>query len=195
MITLDELQTSTAKVWESVCRTTSSSTLRKSGLCVRSGSRQTKIELFVLNAKHNVHKSNTAHQPEHTNSTVKHGGGYIIGQGMLFFSRDREDGVDGKTDRAKYRASFEENHCSLQKTWDWDRGLPCNKNDDHQPKAISTMESFKTKHIQELEWPSRSPDLNPIKKSRVLLTNALYQTSMSWSCFTRRNGQKFQSLN
>ena len=113
MITLDELQRSTAEVGESVHRTTISRTLHKSGLYGRVARRkpflkdihkksrlkfatshlgdtpnmwkkvlwsdETKIELFGHNAKRYVwRKSNTAHHPEHTIPTVKHGGGSIM---------------------------------------------------------------------------------------------------------------------
>ena len=39
---------------------------------------ETKIEVLGLNAKHYVwQKTNTAHHPEHTIPTVKHGGEYF----------------------------------------------------------------------------------------------------------------------
>ena len=51
---------------------------------------ETEIDIFDLNANLYVwQKTDTAHHPEHTIPTVKHGGGSI----MLFFSRDREAGL------------------------------------------------------------------------------------------------------
>uniref|UniRef100_A0AAZ3QFW9 Transposase Tc1-like domain-containing protein n=1 Tax=Oncorhynchus tshawytscha TaxID=74940 RepID=A0AAZ3QFW9_ONCTS len=121
MITLDELQRSTAEVGDSVHRTTISRILHKSGLYGRVARRkpflkdihkkcclkfatshlgdtpnmwkkvlwsdETKIELFGNNAKRYVwRKSNTAHPHCQTWWWQHHG------LGLLFFSRDREDG-------------------------------------------------------------------------------------------------------
>jgi transposase len=145
MITLDELQRSTAEVGDSVHRATISHILHKSGLYGRVARRkpflkdihkkcclkfatshlgdtpnmwkkvlwsdETKIELFGNNAKRYVwRKSNTAHHPEHTIPTVKHGGGSIMvwscfssaGTGKMVK-------IDGKMDGAKYRTILEEN--------------------------------------------------------------------------------------
>ena len=75
MVTLEELQTSTAHVGEFVHRTTISHALHKKVLW----SDETKIEVFGLNAKHYVWQTtNTAHHPDHTIPTVKHGGGSIM---------------------------------------------------------------------------------------------------------------------
>ena len=87
MVTLEELQRSTAQVGESVHRTTISYALHKSGLYGRVTRREPllkqshavyhkpcggyKIEVFSLNAKHYVwQKGNTAHHPEHTIPTI-----------------------------------------------------------------------------------------------------------------------------
>ncbi|MCJ8749663.1 hypothetical protein PDJAM_G00178900 [Pangasius djambal] len=55
-------------------------------------------------------KPNTAHHPEHTVPTVKHGGGSIVLWGCLSSAgTGKLVRVDGKMDGAKYRAILDEN--------------------------------------------------------------------------------------
>uniref|UniRef100_A0AAZ3SLG3 Transposase Tc1-like domain-containing protein n=1 Tax=Oncorhynchus tshawytscha TaxID=74940 RepID=A0AAZ3SLG3_ONCTS len=179
MITLDELQRSTAEVGDSVHRKTISRILHKSGLYGRVARRkpflkdihkkcclkfatshlgdtpnmwkkvlwsdETKIELFGNNAKCYVwRKSNTAHHPEHTLPTVKHGGGSIMvwacfssaGTGKMVK-------IDGKMDGAKYRTILEENLMESAKDLRLGRRFVFQQDNDPKHKAKSTMEWLK----------------------------------------------------
>ena len=72
---------------------------------------KTKMELFSLNAKRYVwHKPNTAHHPNNTFITVKHGGRSIMSWGC--FSSAGTGAlvrIEGKMDGEKYRKIREEN--------------------------------------------------------------------------------------
>ena len=120
---------------------------------------ETKIEVFGLNVKHHTwRKPGTIH-------TVKHGGGSILlwrcysaeGTGRLVR-------IERKMNRAKYREILDEN--LLQSTQDLRLGWRFTFQQDHDPKhtAKTTQEWLQEKSLNILEWPSQSPDLNPIEQ-------------------------------
>lgn len=68
--------------------------------------------------------------------------------------------VDGKMDRAKDSGNLGRKPVGVCKRLETESQIMQDNNPKH--KARVTMELFKTKHIYVLEWPSQSPDLNPI---------------------------------
>ena len=71
--------------------------------------------------------------------------------------------VEGKMDGAKYRDILEQN--LSHSVHDLRLGQRFSFQPDNAPKhtAKATLEWFKGKHVNVLEWPSQSPDLNPIE--------------------------------
>ena len=118
--------------------------------------------------------------PENTIPTVKHGGGrsccgYVFHlQGLGNLSE-----FEGIMKGAKCREIHERN--LFQSPRDWRLGQRFTFLQDNDPKhtAKATLEWFKGKHLNVLEWPSQYPDVNPIENLWYDLKIAVHQRNPS----------------
>ncbi len=138
---------------------------------------ETKIELVGLNCKRYVwRKPGTAHHQSNTVPTVKHGGGSIMLWGCFSAAgTGRLVAIEGKMNAAKYREILDEN--LLQSAQDLRLGRRFTFQQDNDPKhtAKITKEWLHNNSVTVLEWPSLSPDLNPIKHIWRDLKMAVHQ--------------------
>ena len=82
-------------------------------------------------------------------------------------------------DGAKYRNIIEGN--LFQSSKDLRQGWRFTFQHGNNPKdtAKATLEWFKGKHLNVLEWPSQSPDINPIENLQYCLKVAVHQQNPS----------------
>ncbi len=126
---------------------------------------ETKIELFGKNSTCRVwRRKNAELHPKNTIPTVKHGGGNIMlwgcfsakGPGRLICVKERMNG-------AMYRDILSENLLPSARALKMKRGWVFQHDNDPKHTARATKEWLRKKHFKVLEWPSQSPDLNPIE--------------------------------
>ncbi|KAI4902240.1 hypothetical protein NFI96_015028 [Prochilodus magdalenae] len=126
---------------------------------------ETKIELFGLNSTRHVwRKKNDEYNPKNSIPTVKHGGGNIILWGCFSAKgTGRLHRIVGRMDGAMYREILANNLLPSVRALKMGRGWVFQHDNDPKHTARATKEWLRRKHLKVLEWPSQSPDLNPIE--------------------------------
>ncbi|KAK3513333.1 hypothetical protein QTP70_012378 [Hemibagrus guttatus] len=125
---------------------------------------ETKIELFGKHSTCRVwRRKNAELHPKNTIPTVKHGGGNMLwgcfsakGPGRLIRVKERMNG-------AMYREILSKNLLPSARALKMKRGWVFQHDNDPKHTARATKEWLRKKHFKVLEWPSQSPDLNPIE--------------------------------
>ncbi|KAK3569486.1 hypothetical protein QTP86_031421 [Hemibagrus guttatus] len=167
--TSKELQASLASVKVSVYDSTIRKRLGKNGLHGRVPRRKPLLSKkehkgLSQSVSHYVwRKSNSAFQKKNIIPTVKYGGGIVMVWGCFVASGPgRHAVINGTMNSAVYQKILKENvlkenDLKLKRTW------VLQQVNDPKHTSKSNSEWLKKNKMKTLEWPSQSPDLNPIE--------------------------------
>ncbi|KAK6320155.1 hypothetical protein J4Q44_G00092620 [Coregonus suidteri] len=122
-------------------------------------------QLFGLNSTRRVwRKKKDEYNPKNTIPIVKHGGGNIILWGCFSVKgTGRLHRIEGRMDGDMYREILANNLLPSVRALKMGRGWVFQHDNDPKHTARATKEWLRKKHLKVLEWPSQSPDLNPIE--------------------------------
>lgn len=126
---------------------------------------ETTVELFGRNTQHHVWRKNgRAHQHQNLIPTVKYGGGSIMVWGCFAASGPGQLAIiDGKINSQVNQDILQENVRLSVHQLKLNRSWVMQQDNDPKHRSKSTTEWLQQKKIRLLEWPSQSPDLNPIE--------------------------------
>ena len=126
---------------------------------------ETKIEVFGLNSTCHVwRKKKDEYNPKITIPTVKHGGGNISLWGCFSAKgTGRLHCIEGRMDGAMYHEILANNLLPSVRALKIGLGWVFQHDNDPKHTARANKEWLRKKHLKILEWPSESPDLNPIE--------------------------------
>ncbi|KAG2462615.1 TCB1 transposase, partial [Polypterus senegalus] len=123
---------------------------------------ETKIELFSVNARHHVwRKPCTAHHQAKTIPTVN----MVVAASCYedVFQRQELVRIKGKMTTAMYRDILDENLLQSALDLRLGRRFIFQQDNDSKHTAKISKEWLQDNSVNVLEWPSQSPDLNPIE--------------------------------
>ncbi|KAG2461297.1 TCB1 transposase, partial [Polypterus senegalus] len=126
---------------------------------------ETKVELFGRQMSRYIwRKRNTAFQKKNIIPTVKYGGGSVMVWGCFAASGPgRLAVIDGTMNSTVYQKILKENVRPSVRQLKLKRSWVLQQDNDPKHTSKSTSEWLKKNKMKTFEWPSQSPDLNPIE--------------------------------